>query len=195
MNNTDSQQKIQNQIEIIPTQIEKMEDDDKNHHKCDLCQKNFSSLTNLKRHESILHLKKHWSFNDIRCNLCPKKFSSASEKIQHLSEVHGYFKDFTIFQHGSTIVPNIQSQSRDNSKNENEAKKGSKFEAATDSTKKVTTTLKSKRKSVSPKKMAEVEPVTVFFRRKPNNFQMPLSPAMEVLSSITNSENETVNPR
>ena len=30
---------------------------------------------------------------DYHCNLCVKKFKCKSAKIQHISDVHGYFKD------------------------------------------------------------------------------------------------------
>ena len=177
-----------------------MENDDKIH-KCHVCQKEFSSLTNLKRHETILHLKKHWSFkfkdskqNDLllpenetmKCNLCPQNFSSASEKIQHIFEVHEYFKDFP-------PPPNPNKNAKKDSKKDAkkvdfnlESNLTHNVTAAEEETRRSinfeTLVLKSKRKSVIPKKMVDFVdvPVTAFFRRKPKKSPiMPLSSPMD----------------
>ena len=127
-----------------------IEEDEKTH-MCNVCEKEFSSHTNLQRHVTILHLKKHWSFKTkdsnkdfpenetLRCNLCPLNFSSASEKIQHLFEIHEYFKDFPTPPNptkNSSYDANIQSQFKENESKKDEKKV--KFDLELNSTNDVT---------------------------------------------------------
>ena len=127
-----------------------MEDDEKTHI-CNVCEKEFSSHTNLQRHVTILHLKKHWSFKTkdskkdlpenetLRCNLCPLNFSSASEKIQHLFEIHEYFKDFPTPPNptkNSSYDANIESQFKEKESTKDEKKV--KFDLELNSTNDVT---------------------------------------------------------
>ena len=58
---------------------------------CDRCAEKFENIATLNSHKSNDISK--MAEADYYCNLCGKKFNCKTAKIQHIFDVHGYFKD------------------------------------------------------------------------------------------------------
>ena len=96
-----------NKFEEIPEEQsnEKFSDytPDENSLKCNKSNQEFENIAALRLHESNVNPPMS---ADYQCNLCEKTFNRKTDKIQHISDVHGYFKDYIdTFQFASEPCP------------------------------------------------------------------------------------------